>query len=59
LCHCEVINVRKAIFRKIRVRNISFHLITKVREARERKWEDREKNRRGRTWRRGKLDIGS
>jgi len=34
-----------------------FILITKVREARERKWEDREKKRRGRTWRRGKLEL--
>jgi len=27
--------------------------------ARERKWEDREKNRRGKTWRKEKLEIGA
>jgi len=27
--------------------------------ARERKWRDREKKRRGRTWRKGKVEIAS
>jgi len=35
--------------KEIRVRNISPILITMDRVAKERKWEDREKNRRGRT----------